>query len=99
MFSIIIATARSDCHAHQLAAACRAANVASVALRLSRCQFDTTRAHGLTIPGFDETLPDAVLVRSVGGGSYEEVIRRLGVLSAWEKMGVLVWNDSDAARR
>ena len=68
-------------------------------IRLSDCAFATDRPHGLAIPGFGDALPDAVFVRTVSGGSFEEVTRRLGVLHALRELGVPVWNDARAIER
>ena len=71
----------------------------ATALRLAECVFDTTRESGLDIPQFGGSPPDAVLVRAVGGGSFEEVTRRLGILHALRELGVPVWNDARAIER
>jgi len=68
------------------------------AIRLEDCGFDTQNASGLTIPGC-EHLPDAVMVRSMTGGSFEAVTMRLGVLHALRERGILVWNDARAIER
>lgn len=70
----------------------------AVPVSLAACSFDTTRRAGLRISGFLE-LPDAVLVRAIGGGSFEEVTRRLGILHALRELGVPVWNDARAIER
>lgn len=66
---------------------------------LSTIAFDTERPDGLAIPGFEHGLPDAVLVRSIAAGSFEAVTRRLGILHALGKLGVLVWNSAQAIER
>lgn len=68
------------------------------AIRLEDCGFDTQSASGLAIPGCPH-LPDAVMVRSMSGGSFEAVTKRLGVLHALRELGVLVWNDARAIER
>src|SRR5262245_32699039 len=68
------------------------------AIRLEDCGFDTRSASGLAIPGCAH-LPDAVIVRSMSGGSFEAVTKRLGVLHALRELGVLVWNDARAIER
>ena len=55
--------------------------------------------HGLVIPGFGRELPDAVLVRGIAGGSFEQVTKRLGVLHALREFGVPVYNDARAIER
>ena len=51
------------------------------------------------IPGFGRELPDAVLVRGIAGGSFEQVTKRLGVLHALREFGVPVYNDARAIER
>jgi tetrahydromethanopterin:alpha-L-glutamate ligase len=86
-------------HARTLVRAFAKLGVEAVPVGLAACIFDTTRPSGLEIPGFPEDLPDAVLVRAIGGGSFEEVTRRLGVLHALRELGVPVWNDARSIER
>ncbi|WP_158922521.1 RimK family alpha-L-glutamate ligase [Acidisphaera sp. S103] len=88
-----------DWHARRLMRAFAARGITVVPFRLSDAAFDTGHPHGLALPGFDDGLPNAVLVRSISGGSFEEVTRRLGVLHALREQGVLVWNDARAIER
>jgi tetrahydromethanopterin:alpha-L-glutamate ligase len=69
-----------------------------VPLRLADCAFNTERPDGLALPRFGG-LPDAVLVREVAGGSFEEVTRRLGILHALSALNVPVWNEPTAIER
>jgi len=87
-------------HTRQLQAALRARGVAGRCVDLADCRIDTTAAwHGLMIPGFGRALPDAVLVRGIAGGSFEQVTRRLGVLHALREFGLPVYNDARAIER
>ncbi len=88
-----------DWHARALSAAFSQLGAEVVRLRLSACSFSTTRTEGLELPGFADALPDAVLVRAIAAGSFEEVTRRLGVLHALSALGVPVWNDARAIER
>ena len=74
-------------------------DVAAVPFRLADAAFDTAHPYGVAVPGFGDALPDAVLVRSISAGSFEEVTRRLGVLHALRELGVPVWNDARAIER
>ena len=51
-------------------------------LDLAACGFDTASPTGLSLPGFGSRLPDAVHVRTMSGGSFEAITKRLGVLHA-----------------
>ncbi len=53
----------------------------------------------MRIDGFSERLPDAVMVRSVSGGTFEAVTLRLGILHALRELGIPVWNDARAIER
>lgn len=88
-----------DWHARALGRAFAGLGAETVPVRLSACGFDTTSPHGLRIPGFADRLPDAVFVRAISGGSFEEVTRRLGVLHSLRERGIPVWNDARAIER
>jgi RimK family alpha-L-glutamate ligase len=90
-----------DWHAEQLEAAFAQRGATAHALRLADCGFDTTRGNGLILPGpwAPDGLPDAVLVRGVDTGSFEQVTKRLSVLHALDALGVKVWNSARAIER
>lgn len=96
---IALATDPPDRHARELAGAFAALGAEAVRVSLAACGFDGGSASGLAIPGFEDALPDAVFVRSISGGSFEEVTRRLGVLHALRALGVPVWNQARAIER
>jgi len=66
---------------------------------LADCGFDTRSPSGLSLPVLGSRLPDAVHVRTLSAGSFEAVTKRLGVLHALEKLGIVVWNDARAIER
>src|ERR1043165_2504111 len=86
-----------DWHARRLARAL-APFADTFAIKLEDWGFDTQSASGLAIRGC-QPLPDAVMVRSMSGGSFEAVTKRLGVLHALRELGVPVWNDARAVER
>lgn len=87
-------------HTRQLQAALRARGAVGRCVDLEDCRIDTAAAwHGLVIPGFGRELPDAVIVRGIAGGSFEQVTKRLGVLHALRELGVPVYNDARAIER
>jgi RimK family alpha-L-glutamate ligase len=51
------------------------------------------------LPGFGRELPDAVFVRGIAAGSFEQVTRRLAVLHALQVLGVPVYNEARAIER
>jgi tetrahydromethanopterin:alpha-L-glutamate ligase len=90
---------RIDWHARALVKALAAAGARAVPVRLEDCRFETHRTPPVRVPGFDGRLPDAVLVRTMAGGSFEAVTLRLGILHALRELGVTVWNDARAIER
>jgi len=97
---VAIMTDEIGWHTRQLQAALRARGAVGRCVDLADCSIDTTAAwHGLVIPGHGRELPDAVLVRGIAGGSFEQVTKRLGVLHALRELGVPVYNDARAIER
>jgi len=96
---IAILVDKVDWHARRLVKAFESLDAAPHCLSLKDCGFSTDAPHGLTLPGFDDGLPDGVFVRCVAGGSFEQVTRRLGILHALDALGVTVCNDARAIER
>src|SRR5262247_1476362 len=88
-----------DWHARQLIAALSSRGVETVPVQLSSCGMATVSASGLHIDRFGKTLPDAVVVRTMSGGTFEAVTLRLGVLHALRELGTPVGNDARAIER
>ena len=100
MTRVAIMTDEVGWHTRRLQAALRERGVVGRCVDLADCRIDTSAAwHGLAIPGFGRELPDAVLVRGIAGGSFEQVTKRLGVLHALRELGVPVYNDARAIER
>lgn len=100
MTRVAIMTDEVGWHTRQLQAALRERGVVGRCVDLADCRIDTSAAwHGLAIPGFGRELPDAVLVRGIAGGSFEQVTKRLGVLHALRELGVPVYNDARAIEK
>ena len=88
-----------DWHAREVAGALSARGIATAPIRLHLCGVATQSATGLHIDGFANSLPDAVVVRSMSGGTFEAVTLRLGVLHALRERGIMVWNDAYTIER
>jgi RimK family alpha-L-glutamate ligase len=88
-----------DWHARTLTKAFAAQGVRTLPTSLQACGIETQGASGLNIGGLGDRLPDAVLVRSMSGGTLQAVTLRLGILHALRENGVLVWNDARAIER
>lgn len=97
---VLIATDETGWHTRQLQQALKARGWESRCVDLEDCRFDSTVAwHGLVLPGFGTTLPDAVLVRGIAGGSFEQVTKRLSLLHALQALGLPVYNEPRAIER
>ena len=96
---IVVIGERMDWHARELAGAVTSLGGRVMGCDLAACAFDTSTHCGLTMPGLDGTLPDAVFVRTISAGTFEAITRRLGILHALRHLGVLVWNDARAIER
>jgi tetrahydromethanopterin:alpha-L-glutamate ligase len=88
-----------DWHARQFSKAFTALGTRIVPVKLPLSGVATQNVSGLSIDGFAGGLPDAVIVRSISGGTFEAVTLRLGILHALRELGVLVCNDARAIER
>lgn len=88
-----------DWHARGLSRALSFSGAEVARVQLGACGFDTQSRHGLTLADLADRLPDAAIVRTVPGGTFEAVTLRLGLLHALRELGVLVWNDARAIER
>src|SRR5215204_5747806 len=84
---------------HTSTPALEAAGADAVPVRLPLCGFASDSRSGLRLEAFGDDLPDAVIVRTMSGGSLEAVTVRLGILHALRELGVMVWNDARAIER
>jgi tetrahydromethanopterin:alpha-L-glutamate ligase len=98
-FTVVVVSDQRDWHARQMEAAFAAAGARVERIDLAACGFDTQSESGLALPILGSRLPDAVHVRTLSAGSFEAVTKRLGVLHALTKLGVVVWNDARAIER
>jgi tetrahydromethanopterin:alpha-L-glutamate ligase len=96
---IALVVDRFDWHARQLDKEFATRGARCVPVRLTACRFATQSPSGLMLDQLGERLPDAVLVRTMSGGTFEAVTVRLGILHALRELGVPVWNDARAIER
>lgn len=100
MFRALIAADETGWHTRQLQQALRERGWEGRCTDLEDCRFDSEAAwHGLVLPGFGTQLPEAVMVRGIAGGTFEQVTKRLSVLHALAALGVPVYNDGRAIER
>jgi tetrahydromethanopterin:alpha-L-glutamate ligase len=97
---VAIFTDQSDWHTRRLMAACKARGIKAEIVSLRRCALVAGEAgFGVQVPRFADALPDAVLVRTIAAGTFEQVTLRLGILHALEALGVPVVNHARAIER
>jgi RimK family alpha-L-glutamate ligase len=97
---IAIFTDHADWHSRRLQAAFAAQGGRVEIVSLRHCAFDLGKGRpGIVIPGFADRPPDAVLVRTIAAGSFEQVTLRLGLLHALAALGVPVINEARAIER
>ncbi len=82
-----------DWHSAELTTAFNGQGIDLAPVRWRDCAFDTGSAFGISLKWFDD-LPEAVLVRQVGGRSFEAVTWRLGLLHGLARLGVKVINSA-----
>jgi tetrahydromethanopterin:alpha-L-glutamate ligase len=69
-------------------------------MRLGECRLDFSKGgHGIVLPGFEDRLPDGVMVRDVPGGTLEQVVLRLDILHALHELEVPVYNTGRSIER
>jgi tetrahydromethanopterin:alpha-L-glutamate ligase len=69
-------------------------------VRPTECRLDFAGGgHRVVLPGFEDQLPDGLLVRDVPGGTLEQVVLRLDVLHALHELGVPVYNTGRSIER
>ncbi|MBV8850479.1 MAG: RimK family alpha-L-glutamate ligase [Methylobacteriaceae bacterium] len=94
-----VAADKVDWHVKELVTAFRRCGAHAIPVKLSACGFNTGRCAGMMIKGFGDALPDAMFVRAIGAGSFEEITLRLGLMHALGESGVAVHNSARAVER
>jgi RimK family alpha-L-glutamate ligase len=97
--AIALVTDGRDWHARALVKAFAGLGVRARLVALPECRFSSDTESGLYVPGFGASLPEAVFIRTMSGGTFEAVTLRLGVLHALSAAGVIVWNSARAIER
>src|SRR5690348_692867 len=100
MARIAILVHAPDWHTRRLSEAFAHQGATATVLSLQDCAFVLGEGGpGIAMPGFADALPDAVLVRTIAAGTFEQVTLRLGLLHALARLGVPVINDARAIER
>jgi RimK family alpha-L-glutamate ligase len=96
---VVLAAENGEWHRGELVAAFRRHGVTPLCISIADVAIVTGGGEPVRVPGFDEALPDGVLLRTISGGTFEATTMRLGVLHALVGAGVTVWNAPVAIER
>lgn len=100
MGRIAIFTDEPGWHGKELRRAFASRGYGSDYISLTECRLQLTEFDlPILIPGFEQSLPDAIFVRGIPGGSLEEVVFYLDILHALKMLGVPVYNNGRAIER
>ncbi|WP_438970603.1 ATP-grasp domain-containing protein [Methylophaga sp.] len=83
-------------HSEQLVASLRQLGIETILTDLAECQIDLDSPTGITIPGLEDKLPAAVMVRGIAPGFLEQITLRMDVLHTLAELGVPVFNPASA---
>jgi tetrahydromethanopterin:alpha-L-glutamate ligase len=83
-------------HSDQLVEALHNIGISAVLTDLADCVIDLDHPAGLKIPGFEEHLPAAAMVRGIAPGSLEQITLRMDVLHTLAELHVPVFNPAIA---
>lgn len=94
-----LAADNGNWHKARLRGALESFGIEPVLFSLADVAIVTGGGEPLRVPGFEDGLPDGVLMRTIAGGTFEATTMRLGVLHALVSAGVTVWNSPTAIER
>lgn len=83
-------------HSEQLVKALQSLGITTVLADLADCTIDLDHPSGLIIPGFEDQLPAAAMVRGIAPGSLEQITLRMDVLHTLAELDVPVFNPASA---
>ncbi len=83
-------------HSEQLTRSLSQFGVEAVLTDLAACRIDLDSPTGLYIPGFDNELPAAAMVRGIAPGFLEQITLRMDVLHTLAELGTPVFNTATA---
>jgi tetrahydromethanopterin:alpha-L-glutamate ligase len=94
--NIVIFNDTHGWHSEQLVNALQSLSITTVLTDLAECTIDLDHPAGLIIPGFEDKLPAAAMVRGIAPGSLEQITLRLDVLHTLAELNVPVFNPASA---
>ncbi len=83
-------------HSEQLALSLAKLEIEAVFADLAECTIDLDKSTGLSIPGFDDQLPAAAIVRGIAPGTLEQITLRMDVLHTLVELNIPVFNPASA---
>ncbi|NOQ80944.1 MAG: RimK family alpha-L-glutamate ligase [Methylophaga sp.] len=83
-------------HSEQLVDALQSLGITAILTDLADCTIDLDHPTGIQIPGFEDTLPAAAMVRGIAPGSLEQITLRMDVLHTLAELNVPVFNPATA---
>lgn len=83
-------------HSEQLVDALHLLGITAVLTDLADCNIDLNHPTGMSIPGFEDKLPDAAMVRGIAPGSLEQITLRMDMLHTLAELKVPVFNPASA---
>ncbi len=83
-------------HSQQLVDALQPYDISVELTDLADCTIDLDSPTGLIIPGFDNKLPAAAMVRGIAPGSLEQITLRMDVLHTLAELNIAVFNPAQA---
>lgn len=83
-------------HSDQLVKALQNLGITAVLADLADCIIDLDHPTGIIIPGFENELPAAAMVRGIAPGSLEQITLRMDVLHTLAELNVPVFNPAIA---
>ncbi|PCJ32409.1 MAG: RimK family alpha-L-glutamate ligase [Gammaproteobacteria bacterium] len=94
--NIVIFNDTHGWHSEQLVDALSKLNITAQLTDLADCTIDLDHPTGLIIPGFEQQLPDAAMVRGIAPGTLEQITLRMDVLHTLAELNVPVFNSASA---
>ncbi|MFW5450995.1 MAG: RimK family alpha-L-glutamate ligase [Methylophagaceae bacterium] len=83
-------------HSEQLISALESHGIIAVLTDLAECTIDLDSPTGLIIPGFEDQLPTAAMVRGIAPGTLEQITLRMDILHTLAELNVPVFNPASA---
>ena len=94
--NIVIFNDTHGWHSRQLVDALARYKITAILADLADCTIDLDTQNGLAIPGLNNSLPDAIIVRGIAPGTLEQITLRMDILHTLAELKVPVFNTAKA---